>query len=103
MRYTVLLRERQDGFYTATAPAVPECRGEGKTRSEAVADLKLMLEEWLSETEITTIEVSGKTALAENVASNPWIETAGAFADDPTLESMLREIYAERIAEGQAE
>ncbi len=30
---------------------------------------------------------------------NPWLETAGLFADDDTLELMLQEIYAERAAE----
>jgi hypothetical protein len=30
---------------------------------------------------------------------NPWVETAGMFRDDPTLEAMLKAIYAERDAE----
>ncbi|HEX5501993.1 MAG TPA: hypothetical protein VFW96_05190 [Thermomicrobiales bacterium] len=31
--------------------------------------------------------------------SNPWLATAGCFADDDTLEPMLREIYAARDAD----
>jgi hypothetical protein len=34
--------------------------------------------------------------------SNPWLETAGMFADDPTLEDMLAEIYKARDAERPA-
>ena len=30
--------------------------------------------------------------------ANPWLVTAGSFADDPTLEAMLREIYDARDA-----
>jgi hypothetical protein len=33
------------------------------------------------------------------VEQNPWLDTAGVFADDPTLEPLLRAIYAERDAE----
>lgn len=33
---------------------------------------------------------------------NPWLKTAGMFADDPTLEPMLEEIYAAREAEAAA-
>jgi hypothetical protein len=38
------------------------------------------------------IDVSPEAA----VEPNPWLETAGMFADDPTLEEMLHEIYAAR-------
>lgn len=36
-------------------------------------------------------------------SDNPWLRTAGIFADDPTLMPMLAEIYASREAEREIE
>ena len=98
MRYTVILREHPVGRYVAMAPAVPDCRVEGRTRHEALERLRLTLEEWLKGTEVTSVEVS----VSQDDASakrNPWLDTAGLFADDAALEPMLERIYAERAAE----
>lgn len=95
MRYTVILREHPVGRYVAMAPAVPDCRVEGRTRHEA-------LEEWLKGTEVTSVEVSVSQG-DQDAKRNPWLDTAGVFADDATLEPMLRTIYAERAVEGQTE
>ena len=98
MRYTVLLREQPAGKYIAIAPAIPDCRGEGRTRNEALERLRLTLEDWLSRIEVTSVEVSTPLAHPE-VQGNPWLATAGSFADDATLARMLHDIYAERSAE----
>ena len=110
MQYMVLLRQHPLGKYVAVAPAVPDCKGEGKTRDEALRRLKTALEDWLIETEITTIEVvmpapgDGQGWHPEPVEGlNPWLMTAGVFADDPMLEPMLREIYIARDAERPVE
>jgi hypothetical protein len=57
-----------------------------------------MLESWLAQTEIATIEVAVPSAPTGRDA-NPWLATAGSFADDPTLDLMLSDIYAARAAE----
>lgn len=98
MRYTVLVRQRPRGIYVATAPAVPDCKGQGATRDEALNRLKAALENWLVETEVTSIDVSLPKS-KEQHEQNPWLATAGIFADDPTLEPMLQEIYAARTVE----
>ena len=102
MRYMVLLRRHPLGTYVAVAPAVPGCTGEGRTRYEALSHLKTALEDWLVETEITTIEVA-MPERGDGRRLNPWFMTAGIFADDPALEPMLREIYAAREAERPTE
>ena len=89
------------GTYRATAPAAPGCRATGRTRDEALNRIKAMLESWLAQTEITTIEVAAPAAAAGREA-NPWLATAGSFADDPALEPMLDDIYAARAAERPA-
>ena len=100
MQYTVLLRRRPMGHYTAVAPAAPGCQVEGRTRDEALRHLKVALEGWLTETEITTIEVAAPKS-GNGREQNPWLATAGLFADDSTLEPMLHGIYALRDAEVQ--
>lgn len=102
MRYTVLIRRRSAGTYVALAPGVPGCKGEGKTRDEALSRLKASLENWLAETEVTTIEVAMPKP-GNGRRLNPWLLTAGIFVDDPALEPMLQEIYAAREAERPAE
>jgi predicted RNase H-like HicB family nuclease len=98
MQYTVLLHRRRPGGYVATAPAAPGCKAQGQTRDEALSRLKIVLENWLVRTEITTIEVSVAKPATDG-KQNPWLATAGIFANDSTLEPMLHEIYAARAAE----
>jgi predicted RNase H-like HicB family nuclease len=99
MRYTVILREHPVGRYVAVAPAVPTCRVEGRTRHEALERLRLSLEEWHKGAEVTSVEVSVSQDV-QDARRNPWLDAAGVFVDDPTLEPMLQQIYAERAAEG---
>ncbi len=107
MQYTVFLRQRSTGIYEATTPALPGSMGKGKTRDEALDRLKNVIEEWLAETEMTTIEVdtpaSGSKSTLNPGLQNPWLTTAGIFKDDPLLNPMLHQIYAARDTEKQAE
>ncbi len=94
MQYTVLLHRYSDGNYEAVAPAVPGCTGKGSTRDEALTQLGDTLRDWLGQTEITSTDVD--LPKSEENRQNPWLATAGMFADDPTLEPMVREIYSLR-------
>ena len=40
MRYRVLIEQDEDGVYVAEVPALPGCISQGKTRSEAVNNIK---------------------------------------------------------------
>ncbi len=40
MRYRVLIEQDEDGIYVAEAPALPGCISQGKTRSEAIENVK---------------------------------------------------------------
>ena len=101
MQYTVMIHRQPPGHYVAHAPAVPNCRGEGRTRNVALHRLKTAIEEWLIETEITTLEINTSSFATppQTGQTNPWLATAGIFADDPMLEPMLQEILAAREAE----
>ena len=98
MQYTVMIHRQPPGGYVAHAPAVPICRGEGRTRHEALRQLKTAIEAWLVETEITTLEINTPVS-SPAIQENPWLATAGIFADDPMLEPILQEILAAREAD----
>ena len=40
MRYRVLVEQDEDGVFVAEVPALPGCVSQGKTRSEAVDNIK---------------------------------------------------------------
>lgn len=40
MRYRVLVEQDEDGMFVAEAPALPGCISQGKTRAEAVENIK---------------------------------------------------------------
>ena len=40
MRYRVLIEQDEDGVHVAEVPALPGCISQGRTRSEAVTNIK---------------------------------------------------------------
>ena len=40
MTYRVLIEQDEDGVYAAEAPALPGCLSQGRTRSEAMENIK---------------------------------------------------------------
>jgi predicted RNase H-like HicB family nuclease len=93
MLYAVLLKELPDGKYQASVPLIPGLTQIGKTRSEALQEVEKAIATTLSAIELVYVEVPTSPATG---GENPWLATAGMFADDPTLEPMLEEIYAAR-------
>jgi len=92
MRYPVFLKQR-DGEYWAVVPLLPSCTAQGHTRDEVLQNVKVAIEEALADMEITTVEVNIPSRPAN---SNPWLETAGMFQDDPLFDEMLAEVAVYR-------
>jgi predicted RNase H-like HicB family nuclease len=88
MTYQVLLQHLADDGYKATALAVPECIAVGKTRDEALGNLKAVLTARLAEGEILTVEVGEP--------EHAWLKWSGVFKDDPTFDDFLAEVEAYR-------
>ena len=40
MKYRVLIQQDEDGVFVATCPSLPGCISEGKTRAEAVKNIR---------------------------------------------------------------
>lgn len=95
MHYAVVIRQRADGKYQATVPLLPELTRVGETRDETLQAIQQAIAATLTTTELVYLDVPGPPAILDN----PWLATAGMFADDPTLEPMLQEIYAQRDIE----
>jgi len=47
MRYRVLLEQDEDGVYVAEVPALPGCISQGRTRAEALANIKEAITGWV--------------------------------------------------------
>ena len=47
MRYRVALRHSDEG-YSVSVPALPGCWSQGTTEAEAIANIKIAIEEYLS-------------------------------------------------------
>lgn len=47
MRYRVALRQSEEG-YSVSVPALPGCWSQGETEAEAIANIKIAIEEYLS-------------------------------------------------------
>ena len=48
MKYRINISQDEDGAYVATCPALPGCISEGKTRKEALANIRDAIEGYLA-------------------------------------------------------
>ncbi len=95
MQYAILLQRRPDGSYQASVPLLPGLTRTAATRDEVLHLVRSDLAEAMSRTEVVYPDVPQQPG----TTPNPWLETAGMFRDDPTLEPLLVAIYAERDVE----
>ncbi len=47
MKLHVMIEQDEAGYYVAEVPALPGCLSQGKTRSEAIANITEAIEGWL--------------------------------------------------------
>jgi predicted RNase H-like HicB family nuclease len=92
MRCTVFLRQRPDGKYQAWVPLMPGITEVGDTRETTIQALAQAIHAALETTEYLTIELPDGLS----PQPNPWLVTAGGFADDATLERLLQDMYTAR-------
>lgn len=95
MQFTILLRPQPDGSFQATVPAIPEVMASGASREEALTAAQCAIKDALVGTEVATVDVS----VDGEAVRNPWLETAGMFADDETWDEFIAEMQAARARE----
>ena len=47
MKLHVIIEQDEEGYYVAEVPALPGCLSQGKTREEAIVNIKEAVEGWL--------------------------------------------------------
>jgi predicted RNase H-like HicB family nuclease len=47
MKLKVVIEQDEQGFYVAEVPALPGCLSQGRTREEAIANIKEAIAGWL--------------------------------------------------------
>jgi predicted RNase H-like HicB family nuclease len=95
MQYAIIVQRHSDGSYQASVPLLPGLIRIAPTRDEVLQLVRHDLAEALTSTEVVYVHLPEQTA----ATTNPWLDTAGMFRDDRTLEPLLEAIYAERDAE----
>jgi predicted RNase H-like HicB family nuclease len=95
--YAILIETPKSGGYRATAVGFPNCRAKGETRELALQNIRQILIERLSQSELVTLKIDSPRS------THPWMQFAGMFQNDPQFEDMLTDIqtYRQEIAEGQ--
>jgi len=78
--------EPRDGQFAASLVGAPEVGVLAATRSEALTALRTELAQRIERGQLASVEVPAKGIL----------DLAGKYADDPTLEDICNEAYADR-------
>lgn len=91
MTYNVILSHKNNS-YIARVKEWPDVVVEEYSRDEAIYQIKTQLLDYLTkQVEIVPIDIPVTPS-----SKNPWLETFGAFKDDPTFEDLQDEIAAYR-------
>ena len=86
MEYTVLIQPKRRGF-TATIPALPDCRANGKTEQEAIDKVRGKIQQLLAKNKIITLNVPEN---GRDHEEDPWLAMAGKWANDPTFDEFQK-------------
>ncbi len=95
MNYTVILTEKNDGRYFASVPALPDCGAEAGTRFEALVSVREAIVDFISRSEIVTLNVPAKPKTGAHHRETPW-ELFGGFGDDQSWGVLFDDIEKRR-------
>lgn len=89
MQCTVIVRSDSDDHFVARPLGFPELEVSASTEAEAVAQVKLKLDEWMRGAKVVEVHVP---------TGNPWLDFAGRSTADSQFEDYLDEIKRYRAA-----
>jgi predicted RNase H-like HicB family nuclease len=102
MQYNIFIQNPTENHFTASVIGVPDCVAIGKTKAEALANVKSALEEQLAQGEIVTLDLQLPVSSAE-LSQNPLMKFAGMWANDPTFDDFVAEMKKMREEEAREE
>ena len=70
-KYTVVMEEGEDGYVVVHCPALPGCWSQGKTREEAMANVREAIELYLE-----SLEADGEPIPAEEAVEEAVVEVS---------------------------
>ncbi|GFO95926.1 hypothetical protein ig2599ANME_0108 [groundwater metagenome] len=62
MRFKVIIEEGEDGWYVVEVPALPGCISQGKTKKEALENIKEAIELYLEPEDDLPFVIAGQLA-----------------------------------------
>ena len=90
MQVTVFVEQLDEQTYRAETTQPITLVTQGRTRDEAIEQLRVLAQQRLTEGEMVCLEIP------EVAAPHPWSPFAGIWKDHPDLDTMLEHIAAER-------
>jgi len=90
----VLITRHADNRYSARALALSDVIASGTSEAEAIAALRTALAELQAHSHIIQVDVP----LPAVSADDPWLRTAGIWANDPSWDTFQRAIAEYRAA-----
>ncbi len=93
MQYRVFVQSHSEENFVASIVGMPNLQVEGETEAEAIAKVKIALEDQLATGKFVTITVDEAPELLETA---PPMKYAGIFADDSTFDDWMEKLSAIR-------
>ncbi|MEH1919069.1 hypothetical protein [Nostoc sp.] len=88
LTYDVLIENQEDGGVIATVLGLPDFKGSGVTKKEALEKLIQLLQD--RKPEIVTLEIEPPQT------EHPWMKFAGMHKDNPLFTEVMEYIEADR-------
>lgn len=90
MQVTVFVERLNEQTYRAETAQPIALVTEGRTRDEAIAQLRLLAQQRLTAGEMVSLDIP------DVAIPHPWVPFAGIWKDHPDLDAVLEHIAAER-------
>lgn len=97
MTVTALVQRVSQNRYRAATTHPVALEVEAASREEALNDLRELATGWLADTEVVELD------LPEQAQSNPWVQHAGAWRQNPYLPAYLESLAEYRATANQVE
>lgn len=96
--YDVLIEQKDSENISATVMGWQDCQAQGKTREEALQNLRHAITQRLANAEVVSLEIESSPS-----TDHPWMQLHRMYEDNPLFEEVLQDIQQHRQNEDTAE